>query len=114
MPKSLPMQKREKKVLDSIPQSIQVCLRFSKSSWSSLVVVMLNRKKGQGAFFVLSGKPGNSFESISPFLVSNCQFVIGSLFGKMDLRFMEEALSGGNISKLQISYSSILKIGKIK
>merc|ERR1712180_445621 len=33
-------------------------------------------------------------ESISPFLVSNCQFVIGSLFGKMDLRFMEEALSG--------------------
>ena len=66
---------------------------------------MLDRKKGRGAFFVLSGKPGNSFESISPFLVSNCQFMFGSLFGKMDLRFMEEALSGGNISKLQISYS---------
>ena len=75
---------------------------------------MLDRKKGRSAFFVLSGKPGNSFESISPFLVSNCQFMFGSLFGKMDLRFMEEALSGGNISKLHISYSGIFKIGKIK
>ena len=60
------------------------------------MVVILDKKKGRGAFFVLGGKPGNSFESISPFLVSNCQFMFGSLFGKMDLRFMEEALSGGN------------------
>ena len=75
---------------------------------------MLDRNKGRGAFFVLSGKPGISFESISPFLVSNCQFMIGSLFGKMDQRFMEEALSGGKFSKLQISYSGIFKIGKMK